>query len=98
MSYILNVPPNNRTFTGTVVWRGMVTSSAVAVSGGFAGGMYEPFMFPCEACGNDIENGDHVSVQIGVEENVYFHKSCYIDPNNQAMIRGLVVAEDVLGI
>lgn len=79
---------------------GMITSGTMVISGG--GGswdsFYESLIFPCEACGNDIENGDHVSVQIGEEENVYFHKSCYIDSDNQAMIRSLVVAEDVMGI
>jgi len=105
MTKELKTPVNARTFTGTITWAGrMVTSSApVGVSGAYSGihtlgGIYELPVYPCEACGNDVENGDHVSVQIGVEENVYFHKSCYIDSDNQAMIRSLVVAEDVIGI
>lgn len=91
----LKTPANSRTFTGMLTWSGMMVSSGYATT---IGDMYKLSPYPCEACGNDIENGDHVSIQIGEEENVYFHKSCYIDSDNQAMIRSLVVAEDVMGI
>lgn len=104
--YAFNTPAN-RTFTGTITWAGgsMITSGTPIhigisgwTSGDISGDMFNPPVYPCEACGNDVENGDHVSIQIGEEENVYFHKSCYIDSDNQAMIRSLVVAEDVMGI
>lgn len=66
--------------------------------GNTVSGGWEPFYAQryCEACGGDISQNDHVAVQIGEDASVYFHKGCYIHPNNQDMIRGLVVAEDLM--
>lgn len=75
------------------------TTPMVPVSG-WSGwdGVAQSLIYICEACGNQVKQEDHVAVQIGKDNSIYFHKSCYIDPDNQSMIRSLVVAEDVMGI
>ncbi len=73
-----------------------MSSSAKGWSG-WGEGITTP-IYICEACGNQIKQEDHVAVQIGRDNSVFFHKTCYIDPDNQSMIRSLVVAEDVMGI
>lgn len=69
----------------------------MAISSDFSGSDYNP-IYVCEACGGEVKNPDQVGIQIGKESWIYFHKTCYIDPDNQSMIRSLVVAEDVIGI
>lgn len=80
----------------TIPMRGITWYNPPPISGW--GGDFPNPMYICEACGNEVEYGDQISVQMGKDNAVYFHKSCYIDPDNQSMIRSLVVAEDVIGI
>jgi len=76
-------------------WAGLPISGGITT--GWAGATWQTMPLVCEACGNEIKDGDHVSLQIGKDEYKYFHKTCFIDPDTQELVKNLIVWEDLVG-
>lgn len=74
----------------TIGW--VTGSGSWTASSGFVASEPEPLI--CKCCDNEIQDDDSVVLEVG-EEVVCFHKSCFVNPENQQFIRSIIVSEDL---